>query len=51
MNSEYKMPLEINNKDYKKYIDVDGDEKITSNDAVCVMQKVLNSSYKLPSEP
>jgi hypothetical protein len=50
LNSDFKLPVEIYEKNYKKYADVDGDDRITANDSACIMQKVLNSSYKMPVE-
>lgn len=45
-----RMGIEDKTEDFMKYIDVDKDGDITSVDVALVLQKILNSSFKLPVE-
>ncbi len=44
------MPIEDKTSDYMKYIDVDMNGKLDSADVAHVLQKVLDSGYKMPVE-
>ncbi len=44
------MPIEDKTPDYMKYIDVDMNGKLDSADVAQVLQKILDSSYKMPVE-
>ncbi len=43
-----KVGLEDKTDDYMKYIDIDGDGKLTSADVAHILQKIIDDSYVLP---